>query len=188
VKNPDDFDELLNEAVSEYRDAEPLAGMEERVLTRLQASEPARKGLGWRWVVAISCAATVVVAVWSGAARRTPQTAAPAEIASGATVESALPSTAPMQAIAPTPKSSEIHRHATRSSPVATPTESAAKTKLAVFPSPTPLTPEERAFMAVLQMSPDAMAAASPPDAPVTIAEIEIKPLQDTNPRPGEDQ
>ena len=55
--------------------------------------------------------------------------------------------------------------------------ETVAQIKPAVFPSPSPLTAEERAFMAALNQSLSTVPVAAEPDKAITIAEIEIKPL-----------
>ena len=175
--NEDEFDNLLDHALSEYRDAEPLAGIEDRILARLHQRETTRQRFGWRWAIAFSCAALAVIVVgitlggplrqllagWGGAHKP----ASPKQ-----TVAAQKP-------VAPPPATQEnptrnIHRvPRTPSVPIevaATPEPMPAQ-----FPMPTQLTPEERAFMAALQKDSAAMPAAS--DEPITIAEIEIKPL-----------
>ncbi|HVP50275.1 MAG TPA: hypothetical protein VMT56_03535, partial [Candidatus Bathyarchaeia archaeon] len=77
MNNDAEFDGLLHEALSEYREAEPLAGIESRILARIQDRDARRKTPGWRWALAGACAAALVVAIWFGALRRAPQSAAP---------------------------------------------------------------------------------------------------------------
>ena len=43
MKTTDEFDEILSNALSEYREAEPLAGLEDRVLRRVQQQRERRK-------------------------------------------------------------------------------------------------------------------------------------------------
>ena len=43
MKTTDEFDEILSNALSEYRKAEPLAGLEDRVLRRVQQQRERRK-------------------------------------------------------------------------------------------------------------------------------------------------
>ena len=52
MNHDEHLDNFLDEALSEYRDAEPLAGLESRVLRRLQASKPARAGFWLRCGIA----------------------------------------------------------------------------------------------------------------------------------------
>src|SRR5271169_5365271 len=71
----DEVDPILDDALAEYRDAEPLAGLEERVLRRLETTgEPARSPW-WRWSTALACAALVAIAAWIGMRGRFRETA-----------------------------------------------------------------------------------------------------------------
>ncbi len=50
--NPNDhLDRILDHALSEYRDAEPLSGMEDRILRRL-AAQPEPSSRRWAWILA----------------------------------------------------------------------------------------------------------------------------------------
>ena len=79
MNHDEHLDNILDEALSEYREAEPLAGLEDRgaaATARPRAPVPARKWL--RWGIAVACLAALAMVIWIGMARRTPQTAAPA--------------------------------------------------------------------------------------------------------------
>jgi hypothetical protein len=176
MNHDEHLDNLLDEALNEYRQAEPLAGLEDRAIRRIheyKAMRPAKLC----WAVALGCAAALAFAVWLGLERRAPQTTPPSAVATTGSVQPA-PVQAPSVAVADTgantgnrPKSA---RHI--ASAIAQPAES-AHVMPAVFPSPTPSTTEEQALMAALQRDPLAMPATSNADTAITIAKIEIKPL-----------
>ncbi len=171
------LDTILDRALNEYRDAEPLAGLEDRVMQRIQEQKAIRQTRGLRWAIAFGCAATLAFAIWLGLERRAPQTTAPSAIATTASVPPA-PVQAPSVAVADTGANTSNRPKSARQpvSAIAQPALS-AHVMPAVFPSPTPLTAEERAFMLALQRDPPAMPATSNADTAITIAKIEIKPL-----------
>ena len=65
----DEFDKVLDDALSEYREAEPLAGLEDRVLQRLQLQTEQRRKLWWRWSAIAAAAAALIIAAWIGMGR-----------------------------------------------------------------------------------------------------------------------
>jgi hypothetical protein len=169
-----EFDGLLHDALSEYRQAEPLAGMEERVLRRLAAQSSQRRH-GWlKWSLVAACSAGLVVAVWIASRPGRPM------------VDRAQQASGEPRVAAETPvagaKAKQSVRPATARSGSATvdegaPQISASAAMSAQFPTPTPLTAEERLFMAALQRTPDSMSVAGEQDEAITIAEIKIEPL-----------
>jgi len=177
MNNDEHLDNLLDEALSEYRHAEPLAGIESRILARIAERETRRNPFALRWAIAFACAAAVALAIWLGIGRRTPHTAAPSESAVTKPVEKAPGPTQAPEVVASASGTVEVRKAASRSVPQLPPTETALQMKPAVFPSPAPLTADERAFMAALNQFPNTMPVASEPDKAITIAEIEIKPL-----------
>ena len=178
MKTHDDFDDLLHEALSEYRDAEPLAGIESRILARLQLSEPSRRPFVLRWAIALACAAAIAAAIWFGSGRRTPQSISPAKIAATPSVAQApMPRPAPVGA-ASGAKVAEFRRPAKPHAVVAAPVATVAHAVPSVFPLPSPLTAQERAFLASVQGEPDSARLATAADDALVIAKIEIKPLE----------
>ena len=175
MNHDEHLDHLLDEALSEYRDAEPLAGIESRILARLELSGPSRRPFVLRWALALACAAAIAAAVWFGVGRRPQHNVLPAETAATKPVEHA-PIPAPA-VVASASAAVKIRKPADRTAQHETHAPTAAPTKPSVFPLPTPLAPEERAFLAALRKGPDPMPDAAAPDAAITIAEIEIKPL-----------
>jgi len=185
------LDNLLDEALSEYCDAEPLAGIESRLLLRLQASQPTRTNSWLRWGLAAACLAALALVIWIGMARRTSPTATPADEL--AAQPKTVPQPREFSAPAPGPAVVSENGRARDAAPRrATPsTITPANTKPAtaeVFPVPVPLTDEERAFVAALGQHPEAVHATSASDDAPVIAKIEIKPLSTTDENPGDDQ
>ncbi len=175
MNHDEHLDNLLDEALSEYRDAEPLAGLEDRVLHRIAKANEEQKATWLRWAIAAACAVVVALAAWIGIARRPIETHAPDSVATAKPAEQA-----PAQAPAPVVRAPVVTaRRASKVVLPATPTVRAteARAKPSVFPLPTPLTAQERAFVTALNQSSSAVPAASEEDKAITIAEIEIKPL-----------
>ncbi|HVP53432.1 MAG TPA: hypothetical protein VMU45_00425 [Candidatus Eisenbacteria bacterium] len=174
----DEFDDILDRALSEYRDAEPLAGIESRILARIDGREITPRKLGLRWAIALASAAAVALAVWLGVARHTPQTAAPSVTATARPVPSASAQPPAVAVAVSAAHGGKTPKSARQTASAAAPSAQSAQAVPAVFPLPTPLTVEERAFMTALQSAPRAEYTASDADSAITIARIEIKPLQ----------
>jgi hypothetical protein len=149
----DQPDRWIDAALAEFSQAEPLAGIEERVLARLQASLEApahRQGfveilLSYRGIPATALTSVTLIAfLWwiTIGGRQQPSTGgqvAPAFAAGNAQLGSAqviLHNS--VEPVAQTHRSS-----AQRSLP-----------KLAVFPTPSPLSPQERTLVALARQQP----------------------------------
>ncbi|MGA9565684.1 MAG: hypothetical protein WBS19_09200 [Candidatus Korobacteraceae bacterium] len=183
-----ELEKILDQALSEYRDAEPLSGLEDRVMRRIQEQKAIRQPRGLRWAIALGCAAAIAFAMWLGLERRPPQTTAPSARANPESVQPA-PVQVPSVAVADTgANASHRPKPARQTASAMAPPEQPTHVMPAVFPSPTPLTAEERAFVAALQRDPVAMPTASDADTAITIAEIEIKPLSVGGETSGDNQ
>ncbi len=184
----DDLDLLIDSALATYADPGPDSGLEDRVLATLSAvrTEPPTvitpRPRHWLpWTIAIPLAAGLIL-FWLSISRNKP-----------------LPTSEPQQARQSVPapivpqltSSTEVrravpHRHAVRVTQPASPLQTAQAAplpKLDVFPTPQPLTAEERALVVVVNQSPlparEALVEAQSLDAqPVRIAEIHIPPLE----------
>jgi hypothetical protein len=196
MTNHDQFDDLLDHALTEYRDAEPLAGLEDRVLQRLQSQPAERRNVRWLWGAIATCAALVLIALgitlggpsrlrlagW-GSSHPTASkqdTASQKEVAPpGAAVsqprEIAAARAAEQPKLTPTPPEAGGARHPTLVARVEAPAPSTAKSL--EFPTPAPLTAEEHALLAMLHANPDALPQQSEDSDDTTIAPLEIKPL-----------
>lgn len=185
MKTTDEFDKILNDALSGYREAQPLSGLEDRVLGRLQQQSEQRK-LWWRWSFAAGLAmALLAVAVWiqlrDGSYRpRIEQT----------TVQrlTPVPQTDPNLAgvdkrkpdYAETAPSEVLRRPRQPGTPLSAASIVARRPKCNRFPVPAPLTSEERALMALANTNPQALQTLPRNSEALAIAPITIQPLADT--------
>jgi hypothetical protein len=178
------FDKLLNEVLHQDTQVEPLSGIEQRILARLER-EPARRS-AWRWIAwgapaAALATCLVALAVWPH--RNIPQQTQ--QLATSA------PQNSPTQAPWPTPnivRQTEIGRPPAQARIAKTETPQKENLpKLDVFPTPSPIAEPVRVLAAItlpqgvatdLAESP---AEQTPPAElrvePITIAQIEIAPL-----------
>jgi hypothetical protein len=152
---PDAIDQVLAEALARYSNAEPLAGLEDRVLCRVRTGGAQPPRWRWRWVCAVAAGAALGAILWM---RTTPD-------------HLRMPRT--------TPRPPEIAR-----APEATPTAKqpaprARTPKRRQFPTPAPLTRDERALLAYVRIAPnEARDLHRRIDEPIRIDEIKIGPLQ----------
>ena len=118
-------DRIIGEALARYAGAEPVAGIEQRVLQRVHAERGRRLRL-WRWVLAagIAAAAALVLALWPAQAPR---------IVRRPRVEVAR-RVDPMPPVAPR---TEVRRPRPR------------HRVWLPFPTPAPISPQERALLAL---------------------------------------
>ncbi len=174
----DELDLLLDSALSTYGDPGPNTGLEDRVLNALsaaresgdRASAVARPRRRWLpWAIAIPVAAGLML-LWVSTVRthHTPGTAPSAE-------EGVSKTTRPRRRLAEGRVVSEVE--AAHAAPLP---------KLDVFPTPQPLTAEERAAVAAVNSRPDAerealLAAQKQAGAPLSVADLHIPPLEITD-------
>lgn len=184
MKPNNDLDHILDEALSEYHDAEPLSGMEDRILRRCAVqSQPSSRR--WMWVLATAAAATaMVVAVWLGLRERPHQqkvaarVAQPAQQAPGSTAQIETPAlrlphhTGRESASGRSRVQSQSLRH-TMHAITSVPNESAQSQ----FPVPAPMTTEEHALVILARTHPDALLIQLNNVDRLSITPIEIKPL-----------
>jgi hypothetical protein len=175
MTNDNEFDTLLDQALAEYSQAEPVSGMEDRVLERIRR-QPEPRRLWWYWAAA-GALAVLLVAVWMGQRsghRR--QDAVPI------TRQQALPATP----VAPAPQISEAKTMKQPSAKLYWPQQGSVEAESAAvrqvrkeFPEPAPLTREERAVLALANSRPDELRSLTRPDKDqeIAIAPIAIAPL-----------
>jgi hypothetical protein len=160
----DELDRILDEALASYPGAEPLAGMEGRILERIRLSEGVRrKSPSWRLLLTsalavLAFAGLVTVLMRHDASR--PSTLA------------AKVSPAPD---APT-RARNLEERPARISPVRR--RVALAVKLSVFPTPVPLTQEEHLLQLLARTNPDdAAQALDSLRKPIVVSPIVIAPL-----------
>ncbi len=157
--NSDELDRILDDALASYSLREPRAGLPARVMARVRSEGAVSRG--WWWCLAVAAAVLACVAI---AIRPRPATLAPPEAAKG--VEQVLVEQVPVPPRRDAPRR-EAHARRMRSLP-----------RRESFPSPAPLTPEERALVALVQQAPEAARQLAQPDRPLEIEAINIPPLQ----------
>lgn len=136
-------DRLLNEALGPQQ-VEPRPGLEDRIIAGLQAQPAPRRWWRWAWV---PVAAAVIVAIGLYVTRQ-PQPVAPP-------VARTAPSTVP--AVAPTPVPQPVVAQKPRPRRLVKPPVVMAARQLPrqqVFPSPVPLTEEEKLLLALRSRHP----------------------------------
>jgi len=194
MKHNDEFDKVLHDALAEYREAEPLTGLEQRVLRRVRSHVDRRQKLLWRWSAPTAAAAALAIVVWIGITARARHELAPAAVAQKGPA-AAEPQRKP-------PESTAKHYAALNSETVVKTARSrqphvpASSQVVSLqrepmreqFPTPAPLTSDERTLLALVQMHPAALQElpADDTDNEIAIAPIAIKPLVETADSQGE--
>jgi len=142
------LDQFLDQMLAEYGKAEPRVGLENRVLAKLEREGIAGRRRWWWLLGTVSATALVAAVVWMGSRPRdhqanfqaggnsvritpAPATSAREGLASGISVAQAIPSAKSRQAMR------AIRPHAGEQGARATP-------KLDQFPTPAPLSEQER--------------------------------------------
>ncbi|HEY1897211.1 MAG TPA: hypothetical protein VGG62_13100 [Terracidiphilus sp.] len=188
MREKDDLDLLIDSALATYADPGPDSGLEDRVLVTLAAVRTATPRLpgggrrGWLpWAVAIPIAAGLLF-LWLSPRRDQPVPASKPQEAHVSARTAIAPHAEPSSEVRP----GITHRHAVRATQPAAPVQTAQADplpKLDVFPTPRPLTAEERALVVAVTQTPlpaqeALIEAESLEHQPVRIAEIQIPPLE----------
>ena len=188
MREKDDLDLLIDSALATYADPGPDSGLEDRVLVTLAAvrSETPQVLGRWRrrwlpWSVALPIAAGLLL-LWLPPRRDKPLPAFEPRQARSASPNAIAPHVDSSREVRPHVLRRHVIRSAQPTAPVQT-AQAAPLPKLDVFPTPQPLTAEERALVVVVTQTPlparEALVEAQSLDAqPVRIAEIHIPPLE----------
>jgi hypothetical protein len=169
--NRDELDNLIDGALSEYSSVEPMEGLEDRVLRRVHAAGTARRS-PWLWGVGVAIPAAAALLLLWVVWRPQPCSTNPAPKLAVVKTPPA-PLKPPQVSPAPVGRVMKPKRR-----PVTRPLP-----KEEFFPSPSPLTGEERALVAWVQRAPlEAQQAFADlrkrSEEPVVIEPIRIPPLQ----------
>jgi hypothetical protein len=162
----DELDRILDNALSNYSREEPRPGLDARVLNRIRAARERRRFSWLRWAAAIAAFACFLLAVTFWTTRYSvPKSRKPAPLVAKA----APPSPIPAQAVQTTVGRRRL-KHL-------------RLPKREQFPTPAPLTTEERALLAFVVRSPKQAeklfsGAKSSTSEPLEIKAIHIEPLQ----------
>lgn len=177
------LDKILDQALNEYRDAGPLAGLEDRILRRLRLQPEDHPIRWWKWGMVAACAAILAFAAWHGLRGNGPEgpVAPPKTQASNVDVkpETKLAAQTPRTVAkknAPLPHTNvqaQVSRSAFAHMRVPRLDDNGRESAhLSV-----PLTGEERQLLALAQTHPDALRSISQQDQPIAITPLTIQPL-----------
>jgi hypothetical protein len=183
MRRNDEFDQLLEDALAEYREAEPLAGLEDRILQRLRLQTERRWKGWWGWSAIAAAAVALVIAAWIGLGDRTRQDVAAPSVVQKATPAEPQP-TADARAAneQPARKRPPVAKTTSHSAPLASSAELARREPVPMperFPSPAPLKSEERMLLALAMTHTEILMSKTEDDKEIVIDPINIKPLVD---------
>jgi hypothetical protein len=182
-------DELLDASLRQFPSDEPRAGLEGRILASARTREGAARRRGvWTWVWALGAAAATLAVVvltmdtFRRPARRAPSVPAPREVI-------ASRAEAPKVAAAALPR---VAARRTIRAPIRPAVVQLPRSDQ--FPTPVPLTEQEKLLLAFVEAIPKSQVLAETADQgteeiqilPLTVAAIEIKPLP--GPATGEEE
>jgi hypothetical protein len=157
----DELDQLLDEALASYSLEEPRAGLSARVMARIR-TERAPSGGGW-WLLAVAAAAIVCIAI--ALSVRT-------------------------QSVPVRPTTVAVVTHPEIHPPVVAARRKPAKRlpRRDKFPSPAPLTEEERSLISFAQLAPEVARQLAEPAKPLEVQPITIQPIEIDGLPTGENQ
>ncbi len=167
------IDDMLDSLLANYSSAEPRVGLETRILTNLRAAEEKKESQGWwnfKWLWAGAVAAVIIVAavLISGRHRVEPPTHVIVK------TSPAVPQPE-IQPHAPVKNNETAGIHHRKPSTVPTRRQNATlalNERPAVFPTPTPLSEQEKLLLSYLAGTPrEEMIAQSHPDEPPVVGD-----------------
>lgn len=173
----DEFDRLLDTALSTYADAGP--NLAPRVLQQVSLQTTMRRRRAqWLWGAGLATAATATALLLLIAPWRTAQPG----VAPRTEASVALPQPHPAAPTETTHATRPIAPHAPRTAPTRAVTASAPSPKQDIFPAPRPLSAEEQALAHLVAQSSrderhDLLTAQQQADAPIRISAISIPPI-----------
>ncbi len=181
-KERDSFlDELLEASLARYRSAEPRLGFEQRLLANLRASAQAAPRFRWGWLALGAAAAALAMMVVGFYLARRPKPSPPA-------VSVVAPGPEPARVVSPIvgvkppgaltgqrrPAPGQVRR--------TPPTFEVATPRRDQFPSPAPLSAEEKLLLRFLKEAPEpvlmALRAENEPKGDLQIRDLNIPPLE----------
>jgi hypothetical protein len=156
---PDDLERILEDGIASYADGEPLVGLDERIIARIRLTASPRNRVWGAWAALALIAAGIAV-FWM--IPREPRLVANV-------VETKAPPLKPPPAR--TKRASFVPRRRSQIHRIPD------LPKQTVFPAPSPLTPEERRLVAMVEQDPQATAQAFASLRKRTRETLDIAPL-----------
>lgn len=178
-ENDRKLDEMLDAMLSAYSEAQPRPGLETRILANVkeQSGKRTRWGFRWTWAVAALATAVLIIAVYISRHLTQPvepQVATrPQQPKESSPVSQEKPLTTP-----PVTASVPSARHSRRQSVRATraAADQVIAVKQDVFPSPSPLSEQEKLLLRYLTRTPrEELIAQSRPDPPEEVDDSESR-------------
>lgn len=174
----DDLDGLLDSALSTY--GAPSSGFEARLLHSIAAAErtaPVRRPRRLAWAIAVPAAACLVVALFVYQHARMPHTSGSQQAQRAA----ASSRTLPVEGSHGAPVEVAVRHHATHAAARSIAAAPVPMPKRDVFPTPQPLTAEEKTLAVAATSNStaerNALLQANEPVTPLNVASIKIPPL-----------
>lgn len=175
-KNQDRFlDDLLDAGLARYTNVTPRPGLEGRILANARAARERRPWFVWAgWLASGAVAAAILLSVLAVTRLRTPPPPPVPVVSRPGVQEHLLPGLRPVTRLARARhRMRPLYPHqASGAAAVA----AAEEVRLAQFPSPQPLTEQEKLLVQYVRQAPPEALAASPTESTV-IPDLEIKPL-----------
>lgn len=195
MKHEDEFDGLLNEALREVREAEPRMGLEGRVLAGVRAAGEERKLGWWKWVAVAAVVVMIVLGVGvRHASKEEVVVTRPEKVEEARPVESATGPAKPTERVEPSvvkavgsqkQRRTVQSKNVVRSKREGKPDPTVMAAARAPFPTPVPLTDEEKALRRWAAARPEVMVKLNEEPKEAVENPITIRPLM-TDPIPGE--
>jgi hypothetical protein len=173
-----ELDRLIDAALPSYSSAKPRPGLEHRILRHALAEPQPRRSLAWALAVP-TAACLLAFLVFAGRHNSYRSTLKATATTAPATTSASPPETPAMNSFPAAQTRSIPHKASIR--PLTT---REALPKEDVFPSPSPLTVEERAAIALVSdpaKMPREIDMAGVEISPIHIAELQIKPITPPN-------
>jgi hypothetical protein len=174
MQNDRELDDLIDEALPGYSLAEPRPGLEQRILACARAEQHQRKRFSWPWLFAASAAACLLLLFFLSGPNRPSRKSAAAKPVN-------TPVADPVGAeVVAKPAAPVLQPKRVRSHPLSNQAAELSLPKQDVFPTPQPLTAEERTLIALSRVPnpmPRHPEAAAVNIEPIRIAELQIAPL-----------
>jgi hypothetical protein len=175
-------DELLDSALAQQRRAEPRAGLEGRILERVRAARSVRASSRKRWIVEPALAAASVVLIGAIYVVRRPHSPPVQTPPNSNAVSAPAPAETLTASSGATPNADTSPRVAEAKRTVRHERKPARRVQEhhwpSQFPTPAPLSPEEKALVRYVRETPPQVLAQPIFKAGLTVQRVEIKPLK----------